>query len=752
MNNILRLKGTLHRGNGSAPGPAHLPAHEKVTADEILQKKRQLLSVLKFWQAQRINIDPLVEVHYRTVVAKSNRIKKLLSYPNHLASTSIVGATFEGPEENPNHVITYCVPLTAIESTIIDLQRCADTLNVYGKEITATELSEITKNGLSTSASRFGLSKSSFAQIICDVHAINRFDVKSEAPENSHSSLVTIYDTKKETVQLLNELGLDIIDANLLDKTTINLRPDQYDILRAKAPYLVAMSLQDITEFKFEKSTNGQRSTLEIPEPKNEPIIGVIDTCFDKTVYFKNWVEYHDELNPEFDKNQRDYRHGTEVSSIIVDGPHLNPELDDGCGRFRVRHFAVATADKNSSFTIFKSIQRIVAQNQDIKVWNLSLGSIYEAPTNFISPEAALLDELQNRYDVIFVVAGTNKLPGDDPNRPKRIGSPADSINSIVVNSSSSLNEPASYTREGPVLQFFRKPDISCFGGDNSDRMAVYSPDGITTTAGTSFAAPWIARKMAFLIQTMGLSREIAKALLIDSASAWGSVNTNRTKLGYGIVPRKIQDILKTPANEIRFVIEGTAKTFETSNYRIPVPITDDKYQYTARATLCYFPKCSRQQGVDYTDTELDFHFGRVKKNGIDSLDQNVQGDPGAKVYEGSARQLYRKWDNVKHLSDVEKSRFIPRKILGQPYWGFKIRSTTRSDTQEKRDLRFGIVVTLKEMKGRNRIDEFIQTCQLQPEPWIVNEIDMNTGIELYQQSEAEIDFDEHDDETGDTD
>jgi len=42
-------------------------------------------------------------------------------------------------------------------------------------------------------------------------------------------------------------------------------------------------------------------------------------------------------------------------------------------------------------------------------VWNLSLGSAMEIDPNFISPEAAELDRIQCEYDVIFVVAGTNK-------------------------------------------------------------------------------------------------------------------------------------------------------------------------------------------------------------------------------------------------------------------------------------------------------------------------------------------------------
>ena len=44
---------------------------------------------------------------------------------------------------------------------------------------------------------------------------------------------------------------------------------------------------------------------------------------------------------------------------------------------------------------------------------------------------------------------------------------------------------------------------------------------GAAYVAGTSFAAPWISRKLAYLIHIMGLSREVAKALLIDAASGW---------------------------------------------------------------------------------------------------------------------------------------------------------------------------------------------------------------------------------------
>jgi len=118
-----------------------------------------------------------------------------------------------------------------------------------------------------------------------------------------------------------------------------------------------------------------------------------------------------------------------------------------------VRHFGVAAGNKFSSFTILRNINEIISSNKDIKVWNLSLGSKLEINPNFISPEAAILDRIQYENDVIFVIAGTNKTSTEK--QPKAIGAPADSINSLVVNSVDFDNRPASYTRKGPVLSFF---------------------------------------------------------------------------------------------------------------------------------------------------------------------------------------------------------------------------------------------------------------------------------------------------------
>src|SRR5690606_28602982 len=154
-------------------------------------------------------------------------------------------------------------------------------------------------------------------------------------------------------------------------------------------------------------------------------------------------------------------------------------------------HFGVALAGRFSSTLIMRNIKKIVTNNPNIKVWNLSLGSNTEIHRNFISIEAETLDRIQYENDVIFVIAGTN-----DPDLTmKKIGSPADSINSIVVNSIDFRGNYTDYSRTGPVLDYFTKPDISYYGGTNIEPLKAVDSSGIVNVYGTSYSAPWIARK-----------------------------------------------------------------------------------------------------------------------------------------------------------------------------------------------------------------------------------------------------------------
>lgn len=736
MNKTLQLKGAFEqRKNTGGGGAPNLPKGKTINSKKLKQLLNDLNRLYEFWSNEKILSGALINVYYNKIAAKSNRVQGLLT------NRSIVGAKFYD-DQSPKHVITHFISLNELRQAIKNLDTSINILEQqFNGQISHEQIKKINSKDpnekiIINCPPKF---KTVFLKILVDAYYVGRFDVSSDVDELKTDSIITIYKTSEDTISLMNKLGIRVDNNRIIDNTTLYLYPDELNILKIKAPYLISMAVSDISiltksDFDFVDNT-----VLSIPFPNNEPIIGVIDTGFSNEVYFSDWVETTNLLPKEIDLTPNDYLHGTAVTSLIVDGPSLNPDLDDGCGRFKVKHFTVAAGDRFSSFSILKNIERIIASNPDVKVWNLSLGAKFEINPNFISPEAAILDKIQCKYDVVFVIAGTNK---SDKEPFKMIGAPADSINSIVVNSVTHNGKPTTYTRTGPVLSFFIKPDIAYYGGDNDKKIKVYTNRGIEYVQGTSFAAPWIARKMCYLISILGLSREEAKALLIHSTTTWEKQKLDPYKIGHGVVPKRIEDVVNTSNDEIQFIISGISEEYDTYNYRIPVPIHQNKHPFIAKATLCYFPHCNRSQGVDYTNTELDIQFGRIKDNGIKSIDNNYQDRKGHYTWEKDARMNYRKWDNVKHIREIVKSRNIPRDVYSSKgLWGISLKTKNRLNSEDGKNLKFSIVVTLKELNGVNRIEDFIRNCLLNE--WFVNKIDIENRVDIHNIAEEDIHFEE---------
>lgn len=743
MNNVLELKGKRFvqeskKGNG---GGAAINSKVVVTNNHVKKLQSKLQSLREFWMNEDKPFSGiLISVHYNKIVAKTNRISGL--FKGDQSNYAIVGAKFN--TEKTKHIITYFLEDADIEDSIKLLENVSKVLTIYFTDGISKEVFEQKILFDRIDFKKYFLSKTLFRQIVADVSYIDDFEVEM-ARKHDKESIITLFDIGVDVKSVFNKIGIDILSSRILDNRTVYLDENQMNLLYEKAPYLVAMATENLSDLSPDDFIEEYESDItSIPNPGIEPTIGVIDTLFDKRVYFSKWVEYHDMVDDNIPKGQNDYRHGTAVSSIIVDGPKMNPWLDDGCGRFKVRHFGVAAGAQFSSFTIIKLIKTIIESNKDIKVWNISLGSNKEINDNFISAEAAVLDQIQHENDVIFVVAGTNKSRED----VNKIGSPADSINSMVVNAVTKSGLSTKYSRKGLALSFFAKPDVSYYGGSEEQYIQVCEPLGATSVAGTSFAAPWIARKLAYLIDVLGLNREIAKALIIDAARGWNDAPTPEevALYGHGIVPIKITDIIQTPEDEIRFLVTDVSEKWNTYNYHFPIPLKADTYPYYARATMCYFPLCDRAQGVDYTNTELNLHFGRIQDDGklneINDDKQNLDdiGESRSYILEGDARERFRKWDNVKYIAEKVKDRRVPKKSYRNKNWGMEIKTNNRLDPEDGVGLRFGVVVTIKEMYGINRIDEFIKNCNLNG--WLVNAIDIQNRIEIHEKINEEIRFD----------
>ena len=739
MNNVLELRGKrfIQAPREGAGGGISMNSKKEVTAEHLMGLREQLIQIKAFWAKESRPFEGiLVSVYYNKIVAKSNRIGGL--FKGKESNEAIVGAKFN--ENKSKHIIIYFLGFEDLNTSIELLFNTADVLSQKFSGKLNQKTMEDKKLINSMLFKNLPLSMSVFKQIIADASYIDSFGVELKTTDFKQS-IITLYDVKTDVKSLFEALGIDLLSTRILDNQTVYLDEKQSEVLFEKAPYLVSMATANLTKLSPDDFIDKyQNDMVTIPAPTIEPTIGVIDTLFDEDVYFSEWVEYHDMVSEYIPRNSNDYRHGTAVTSIIVDGERLNPWLKDGCGRFRVRHFGVAVGAEFSSFSIIKQIKSIVLNNLDIKVWNISLGSNQEINDNFISAEASMLDQIQFENNVIFVVAGTNK-PNEDV---VKIGSPADSINSMVVNAVTKSGLSTKYSRKGLVLSFFAKPDVSYYGGSEEQYIKVCEPLGAANVAGTSFAAPWIARKLSYLIDILGINREVAKAMIIDAARNWNEKPDPEeiALYGHGIVPIHINDIIQTKNDEIKFVVSDVSEKWNTYNYHFPVPLKDDKYPYIARATMCYFPLCGRTQGVDYTNTELNLHFGRLGKDGkvVD-----IKGDKQNKdetlnyLFEVEARRQFRKWDNVKYIAESANKRMIPKDSYKNKNWGMEIKTNNRLNPKDGEGVRFGVVVTLKEMNGINRINEFIRNCILNG--WLVNVVDVKNRIDIHQKVNEEIEF-----------
>lgn len=746
MNNIIELKGSLEaRKSAGRPGAPTLPKKAYYDLDKIVKIRDNLIEITNYWDKDEfLNKDIIVSVFYNQIVAKSNRIKCLLNAPSYDPNDSILGAFFT----DNKHVITYKYPKKELRNLIGFFD---DVINIvhqnYGTRIDYEIINQI--NNKPKSFDKYSLRKSKLSQFLVDIYYVEKISVyHPKKIEVDGDAFITLYNLGDDTINNIFEiLKISILNSKKIGNNSFCLSYEDYLNLYERVPYLIAMSVEDISKITSETlGIVNSNKVSNIGKPTIEPIIGVIDKPFDKNAYFKDWVEYVQMIPDEIEIKKEDYSHGTSVSSIIVDGPTIDPNLDDGCGRFRVRHFGVAVGNKFSSFSIMKKIEKIILENRDIVVWNLSLGAEREVEENYVSIEASILDELQTKYNVIFVVSGTNRTDKQIEKRDYRIGSPADTINGLVVNSVDFKNKPASYTRVGPVLSFFNKPDVAYYGGDFNEKIRLCNGLGELYSYGTSFSAPWIARKIAFMIHILGFPIEIAKAVLLDSATSWKKQLTNPTKIGFGVVPIRIEDVVNSKNDEIKFYLYGHSEKYDTFTYRIPVPVDNLKQPFIAKATICYFPHCSRNQGVDYTNIELDIHFGRLiqdsnNKIKILTINDNKQAIPdmNCKVNEEQARKEYRKWDNVKHICEKEKNRKIPKEMIGKGLWGLSVKKVSRFSYTTDDSIPFGVVVTLKEIFGKNRIDEFVQQCLFNG--WIINRIDINQKIAIYNKVNEDIDI-----------
>ena len=476
---------------------------------------------------------------------------------------------------------------------------------------------------------------------------------------------------------------------------------------------------------------------LPIPAlpPRNYPIVAVVDSGITTLNPMLNaWI--HDR-EPYVAAGEEDTFHGTFVAGLMVWANELNPgvaELEPMPCRLLDVH-VLPNSDPSRGMTgvvteaeLLQDLDECLRKHaNEVKVWNMSLGSDEVCEMDRFSDLAVELDDLQDQYAVSFVIAAGNysryPLLGYPRSKAQkhvgRITSPADSVLGICVGAVAHIDhatsglkrgDPAPFSRNGPGPNHIIKPDLVHVGGvvaPNGTQItgvtSLLAPDKMTDSLGTSFSTPLVSRQLAHIYHTVTPtpSPTLARALLTHNARDFrdgGRVaDGDDHYLGFG-TPMNISQALECQPWMTTLVFEEDLRPgyyLEWDNFPFPASLkANGKYRAEISMTIAYPPVRNQNFGAEYCETHVEAHFGVVNTkdgeqvfNGKVPLEHNHPGE----LYESFQIARLRKWAPVR----TYYSR-MPNGVQGQ-HWRLFVKLLTRHSVEQSLafNQRFVLILTI---------------------------------------------------------
>ena len=448
---------------------------------------------------------------------------------------------------------------------------------------------------------------------------------------------------------------------------------------------------------------------------QNAPVIGILDESISQTSPFRNLINVTSYLN-----NHIPSGHGEAVSSIAYAGDKLN-NFDDGCNNFNVHLFEVFEDGISEDEIVRRIEMAIKSKHDEIKIWNFSINIMFEDAfsNGKITWMATQLDRIQKKYNVLIIQSSGNK---SENNFSKKILAPSDSIKSLVVNAISSKknNKHADYSLDGHYEFFTRKPDLAYFGGSKNEPVFFLKDGKIASSYGTSYAAPFVARKMAQLVYYENKTILEAKALIIHAS--YMNEDSNSIKNGWGVVPHNINDILNTNDHSIRFVFNENISDTKTAFMKLKIP-QNDVQKYSVYITWLCSEKFDAKFGCEYLRSSVNMNAGPINKDNKlvpwrkvnPHKVETSEGEVLAR--EKELIKFYGKWKSINCAKDVLSRT---RKGISTKTYGFFTKIDKRMNVINKViNHEFVCVVTLVNKDKQDKYNAFI----LENKNFIVNPI-----------------------------
>lgn len=475
-------------------------------------------------------------------------------------------------------------------------------------------------------------------------------------------------------------------------------------VKRIYLPPLVTAS-QDVM-FKHQSS---ERVDFSIEDGVDYPIIGIIDSGVSSIEKLDPWRSGGTDFVMS---SKQDRSHGTFIAGLISAGNIINPELpslnETPCKFYDLDLYPTSANEFSANYPrgFIDFLRQLDAEIQEakehgVRVFNMSLSLVTPVEDDSYSLYAAMIDDISDQNDVIFVLPAGNLTPqllrdewpeshndtlsmlakyryqGRD-----KVLQPCESVRSISVGaldaSEKIINlKPTRYTRRGPGPSLGIKPDVCHIGGTLNEDSGLYSlstSGGVISSCGTSYAAPLVAKTLAVLDKQIKgyVSRETLYGLLIHHAQIPKLLKKKELKeicrdfVGFGLPP-VADDIVLYDDSSITLVFNGlfTHRYDELAfGFTWPKCLTDEegKCRGNVTMTLVYSPSCDNRFGNEFIRLNLDACLRQAI----------VNEDTGEISYKGVVK------DSIKsaHEEELIKNgmKWWPTKKFD---WNFKGRGTS---------------------------------------------------------------------------
>jgi len=379
------------------------------------------------------------------------------------------------------------------------------------------------------------------------------------------------------------------------------------------------------------------------------------------------WVIPH-ELPGMLPATEEYQSHGVSVSSAALFG-HIDPRASIPRPYSYIDHYRVLDDEPGQNpHELYEVLDRIegVLSRQEYDFINLSLGPRLPIEDDDVHAWTAVLDDRLSRVSTLAMIAVGNDGEGDPILGLDRVQVPSDCVNALAIGACDTPEggwKRAPYSSKGPGRSpGLVKPDLVDFGGEFSRPFIVVAPDlepSLTTTGGTSFAAPSVLRLGSGVRAHFGanLNHLAVRALLVHTCE---ESDEDYTDVGWGRVARSLDDVILCDDDTVRVVYQGDISPAKYIRAPIPIPNIPIQGNVSIKATICYksqtdphHPGTYTRAGLEVTFRPHDQKFSRDNQVHPDSARFFGSSLPGAP--EDELRRDAWKWENCLHSAQKKR-------------------------------------------------------------------------------------------------